>query len=362
MEKYVEFEAFVKSEGNTAYAACKDFNALCKVDIQTGTSTFISVFDEKLFEKRLYVFGVHNNGRIYFAPSAACRLAIYDIGRSRMSYVDIRIIDKVQYPCYNPKLKFNGAIVHNGYIFLLPCTYPAIARFNMASGYMDYFDEWLPDSAFTFRKSWCVVNNKVYMTSDTNNIVLEFDLNNCNGRTYCVGDNNHGCWGICSFEEDIWLSPRKPGPVIRWNPSSGKITEYGKYPVNFNGRQFLFTKIYPVDSMINLIPAKSNMPLCIDLNGKSDRLMQNKNLDVLKNQDNISFLFEMDNMAYLKIKNAGETKYLMLDLINCNYRPLPFVLENWKYYEQIIYTYAEGRNRIRYENAPLTLSDFVRYL
>lgn len=313
MEKVISFEAMVKTDKDTAYGACKEFNALFRIDLKTGRCTYLKMFpNEEAAGKRLYVSAVMVGSRIYFIPHAAKNVAVLDVDTLEISGIGIKKAESAQYPYYQPRFKFSGGVLYqDAYIYMICCTYPAIVRIDTRSNETVYYDEWVSDNAYAFRRSVCVEGNCFYVSSDMNDVVLRFDMHTGVGRVYHVGHHNEGCWGMCSVNNVFWLAPKSQGAVIRWNPDDGTYMEFEDYPDCFEGRGFLFTKICRRGEEIFLFPERANMGIVIDC---KDGSMRDAGLDMDMSGSTINFLCELDGCYYFRENRKEDVEFKRLEL------------------------------------------------
>lgn len=324
----LNFEAVAKVEEHVAYAASNEYNALFKIDLDTGNCTYIMLFpEEKLNGVRLFVKANRINKKIYFIPASAKKVAVYDMETGNMDNIMIDLPERDKYPHYNPSRKFNGSVVFDKYLFMVPCTYPGIIRIDTDNMEVTCFDSWIGEEEYLFRKSPMVDGNCFLVPSVVNNMVLEFDMRACNGRLFHVGAHNFGCWSMCKNGNEYWLAPQNPGPIIKWNPVSDEIVEYDNYPLDFEGKNFYFTQIYGRGSSLYIIPAYANMG--IKINTDTGQMEKSRLPDFEKNAI-VSFMFELEEFLYLRISDKGNKEYYRISKTNDFYEKYEFIFRNGK--------------------------------
>lgn len=307
------FEAFVRIDESTAYAASDEFNALFRVDIATGNCTYVRMFpNEKVGGKRLYTTAVLCNSEIYFVPCSADKIAVYNIVSEDFTMLEVKGVDSKKYPFYRSQRKFNGGILYESWIYIISCTYPGIIRIDIKTKKIEYFDEWI-SGEYMFRKSPYVDKNQFYIPSVINNFVLRFNMDTCEGKVYSVGKENCGCWSMCRLENDLWMAPKKVGPIIRWNPENNHVTQYYGYPKTFKGSDFMFTKIYVRQGKVYLLPACANM--CLKVSPKDGSVFDSGILQLARGAV-VYFLFEDRSAYYLKIVYGNKREFIRLDTKN----------------------------------------------
>ena len=308
---YLRFEAIAKVNKKLAYAASGSFNALFKVDLETGKSCYLQQFDaEKMDAKRLYTNAIYVNNKVYFVPAAAEKIAVLDVKTNVISYIDINEVDENRAPNYRNDSKFNSGVLYDGWIYMISCTYPAIVRVNIDNHTVEYFEQWIDGQRFLFRRAPFVEGKYFYIPSVINNLVLEFDMDCCEGKLYRVGKNNGGCWSICKVKDDFWLSPKKNGPIIKWNPNTKCVQELGNYPSGFDGKDFCFTKIYNSVGCVRLLPMYANMGIEVDVNTG----IMKRCLSIAEDNTEIYFMFELDNFYYVRVVKKKKSRYMRINL------------------------------------------------
>ena len=243
--KNLRFEAATKINGLYAIAASYDYNALFNVNLMTGECRYLSMIPgENNIQMRLYSVALKMDNRVYFVPASAREIAVYDLENGRVEKIDYYKKKRKTTACYKQNSNFNGAVRFGKYIFMIPFTFPGVLRLDTENNTVELYDSWIDGQQFVFKKEPVVVGDKFYIPSSINNLVLEFDMNNCEGHMFAVGKHNLGCWSMFYNEGIMWFSPQENGPIISWNMDNDDVVEYSNYPKGFIGNGFCFTKIY----------------------------------------------------------------------------------------------------------------------
>lgn len=362
MESFLSFEVMVKTDSNTAYGACKEFNALFRIDLKTGCCTYLKMFpNEAAAGRRLYISAVMVGSRIYFIPYSAKNVAVFDVDTLEISNISIKKADSVQYPYYKSKFKFSdGVLYQDYYIYMICCTYPAIVRLDTRNGETVYYDEWILHNEYVFRGAICVDDRYIYAASDMNDVVLGFDMDTGMGRVYHVGRHNEGCWCICKVNDAFWLAPRYPGAVIKWNPENGTFEEFENYPEGFDGRDFYFTKIYARGEQIFLFPGRANMGIIVECKtGK----MQDAGLDIDMSKNVVKYLCELDGFYYFVVEGKKAVEYKRIELSTGKIEVFSFAFaENIDIYRSNYFEYVNKNTKIFREVQNFKVEDLIDYL
>lgn len=317
------FEAVAKIDNSKCIGAASDHNSLYEIDIVTGECSFLDVIpNEKLFGRRLYVTACMLNNKVYFTPYSANEIAVYDIESREIHKISVAPANT---PNYNSKNKFSGCITFNNYVYITPCTYPGIIRIDSLTNKIDYFNSWVDETFYSFRKWLTIVENKIYIPSAINNLVLCFDMVSNHGDLLAISEHNNGCWSMCYESGNFWLIPTKDACIIKWNPSAQTICEYNEFPTSFVGNDFCFTRAYPFENKLYMIPAKANMSVCLDLD--TNKLL-NSGINILADNNATGFLFQIDHLIFLMTSRENNTKIICIDTVKNEFNPYEFVLND----------------------------------
>ncbi len=308
--KNIIFEAIAKIDDKTAIAIPYDFNAVFKIDLDTEKCRYIGMVpNEKIDGKRLYTQACFTGEKIYFIPAAAKEIAMYDLINEKISKIKFNMTFE-NASMYKKDKNFNGAVMYGKYIFMVPCTYPAVVRINTEDNSISYFANDLENKEYLFRKSIEVDNAFFYVPSAINNLVFEFNMEDCIGKLHQVGKNNNGCWSMCKKNNFFWLAPQSEGPIIKWDSLSGEYTELNVYPSEFVGNGFCFTKIYSSGEELYLIPAMANMAIKIS---KDEKIVPAE-ITKLNNNDVVLFMFELGDYLYLMAQKNECISYIKISV------------------------------------------------
>lgn len=363
----LEFEAVAKVSESMAYGSCSMCNGLFEINLFSGLCNYVALFpNEKIDADRLHAKAVKIKNKIYFIPAAADYIAVYDIENKKLDSIELDIVDKTLYKFYKPRFKFSDGIFFKNSLFIISSTYPAIIRLNPYTHKIEYYRDWIPREGYFFRKGTYVYKNKFYIPSVVNNFVLEFNMQNMQGKQHFVGEKNHGSWSMCGNEEEIWLIPKLQGAVTYWNLLSGEVKSYDKYPNEFQGNNFLFTKSYFNEEDIIMIPALANMAISI-----SCKTGVMKKVEILKMEDKseIGFMFSLDNSYYLKTvskkcnNKLPYIQYLSIDIGKNRIKPYQFIFNNGreKFLEDYSHKIDVYSNIILRENSQFNLKEFIKH-
>lgn len=354
----LEFEAFVEIERNMAIASSNEFSGLFSVNMLTGNCEFIDMIpNEKIDKDRLYTKALYVNNKVYFIPYAAKEIAVYNLKTKKVYKISVKEVIDREKKLYRKNAKFNGGIIYKEFVYMIPCTYPGVLRINTNTDCVDYFDDWVNEEPYIFRKSPCIVGSKFYIPSVLDNSVLIFDMEHCKGKIKHIGKSNNGSWSICKNNQELWFAPKNSGSVVRWNLETNYVKEYDAYPENFQGNNFLFTKAFVHESNIYMIPAFANMAIKVDCTTGE---IQKFDIQEIGENSIVYFMFETIKEIYLKIVRGTERKYIKISKIDLHIQEYVFMFSIGRdLYEK---SYFENRGDLLKEKNCFRLEEFLKKL
>ena len=357
--KKLNFEAIAKIDDSTAIAISDKFNALFRVNMVSGCSDFLGIIpDEKINSTRLYTKAIYMNGKVYFAPSSAKNIAVYSVEDNRIYKLYVKKTNKTKHEGYKNNSNFNGAVIYGKYIFMVPCTYPGVVRIDTTNDQLQYFDNWITNEKYTFRKSVAVDGENFFVPSVINNLVLKFNMCTCEGELVHVGKHNAGCWSMCKVDDYFWMAPQKQGPIIKWNPITGICQELDHYPMEFKGNGFLFTKIYCHADKLYLIPAFANMGVMVSLNNS---VIEKSDIPDNQSHSAIMLMFELDEYLYLKIQDNNGEKLLRINMLNNSKETYEFTFnEGFEEYNRMYEKALQETKEVIKEQSFWGLEEFIK--
>jgi outer membrane protein assembly factor BamB len=114
----------------------------------------------------------------------------------------------------------------------------------------------------------CFHSGRVYLPVFECNAVMEYDPTNGETRFHTVGspENRYGI--VLFWDGAFWITPVNPnGPVVQWEPDTGRTIEYRDYPIGYSAGEVPFSGICEYQGDLLLFPCVSNM--LIRLNPKT---------------------------------------------------------------------------------------------
>ncbi len=355
----LDFEAFAEVNSSFGIGISTEYNAIFKAYLNTGNCEYLGFIpNEKMDRKRLYTKAVVCVGKIYLVPSSADEIAVIDTATYEVDKLAIKTPMFNDNKYYKNGAKFNEGIVYGDSIYMIGCTYPGILKITHANGRYDveYFDRWAWEQSFIFRRGPAIYGNILYIPDTCDNKILEFNMDNGTGRFWRVGDNNHGCWSGCIAGDSLWLAPKNPGPIIRWNITSHDVQEYETYPNGFNSRDFAFSKIFVRDKNLYLIPVRASTGIMVDTIRGTLSIWEYLRV---KDDESLGFMFEDAHKAYLRLKSETVQKNFYLEYSSMEIRPFEFLLTQGK---ELFFSDQMRQSNVIKENSVFCIKDLLDHI
>lgn len=345
--------------GNIGYASDFERNGLFEVNIETGESKYIGLFPgEESMTSSLHCYGEWIENKVYFIPAAGKNISIYHIDSKEIETIEIPKVSKIQNANYTPKLKFVKSLQYNGFLWLIPATYPGILKFDLSTNKMDTINNWISNNEYMFRRAVCTRTNTIYAASGNNNNVLIFNMDSENGKIVKIGKSNNGIMDMCESGDDLVMAPRKDGAVIRWNPTLNEVEEYKDYPAEFNPGQIVFQYIYEYNSEFVLMPAHANHGIRLSGNKmKIDTEIQWKTDTARK----VEFMFETEYRIYFRaVLSDLSSRFYFISKKNNTLSNFHFTVSNPEERQKIIAKSAMENQEVIRESASFGLHDWLK--
>jgi hypothetical protein len=220
-------------DGETIWFSAYLFNGLFRVDKDTWKAEYLGSFPEERPDGFGLFGGVSEcNGKLFFAPMSAGKIAVYDIKTGAYERIELVAPDADGNKHFDSKCKFTDAVTVGNKVFLIPSTYPAIAVIDSIADSVVYVTDWLEGiEKIRNENAWFFfgnerLGNKLFISVCCANAVLILDVEKltCSVRPLlCEGGNYNG---ICYDGADFWLTPcrliNSSVKLVKWNEESDK--------------------------------------------------------------------------------------------------------------------------------------------
>lgn len=183
----------------------------------------------------------YSDGR-YYQRAIERKSAVYVVPRDVQDLLIIKgkTIRKIE---LEKKIKqwgsFHGCYYNERYLFLYPCKYPSLVRFDFESEEVLYLDGITPFHARHLAGEWCfggvvAYEKELIFASPQDNQFLFVHMDTLAVRSLSCDTNAiHGIYAMVVEEEWVWLLPMKGMAVVCWNPKTGETKEYTDLPKEF---------------------------------------------------------------------------------------------------------------------------------
>ena len=366
---YLAFECMY-DDGEYIWFSAFCFNALFKMKKSSRKAEYVGSFpNERMDGFRLYMSIAAYGSKLFFAPGSANEIAEYDIKTGLFKKINFAK-PKIQTHTDYWINKFIIAIQYKTWIFFIGCLYPAIIRYDINSGRIDYFSDWVeslskfvndPDDGYFVQKP--CINGSVFAVAASNaNAVLMFDMQTCTGKIYEVGGSKCNYAGMCFDGSNYWLAPRDDGPIVKWNPKTKEYKEFSDFPKGYVKCRYSFQGIAYVNGYVWLLPSMTNIALKINV--------QDENISIAEEFQPVCGLkgTSLFSQNYIFSKSSGNMIYAETGkdnkFIEYNVKTKELYEKNILFSEENKITlkrnlFAEGG--ILHENA-LSLEDYIEYI
>ena len=212
------------------------------------------------------------DGAVYVCPYGAQDIAVVK---------DHKVARRIQLANRNEKMNnFCDAWRTGNYLFLIPFQYPAIVRYDTRKDKIDYLEGFNDFFVQNVQGEWriggsCIWADFLLIGSPIENKVLAIDIKTMEPQLLTVKSKSCcGCYVMMPAGDEIWMLPVTGKTVVRWNPKTGAVKEYGDMPEGLvcvnRGAEFLCEN-YPFcygafcGEKLILPPAWGNMFVSIDI-------------------------------------------------------------------------------------------------
>lgn len=357
-KKQLTFEA-IAVRGDVGYASDYNRNGLFKVNMNTGECEFARLFNgESVNSKRLHCAAIWIDSKIYFVPGSANKINVFCPENNSIESIEIPLPKPKQFRFYKAQFKFIKAIKNGDDLWLIPCSYPGIIKLNTRNRNIQIFDQWLEKDDYFFRIGVDADDKKIIMANGKSNAVLIFDIEKGLGKIEHIGNKNNGVMSICKSGDFYWFAPRLPGAIVAWNPTENIVTEYDKFPGEFEAGNIVFSNVYKVIDKIVFIPAKSNNGLIYD-NGD----FRINDLWKKSSQRTIEYLFETDAEKYFRETGNGEkNRYIKIRKSNNAVSEYSFYYSDNGERDRLMLSAMSANHEVVRETKEVGLEELIRGL
>lgn len=185
-----------------------------------------------------YLRAMEIKGKIYVCPQN---------GQDILVISDKKIIEKISLTHHIEQVgAFCNAYSIEKYLFLIPYKYPAIVRYDVETGRLDYIEGYNDVFVKNVEGEWrvggsCIWKNCLMLASPTDDKVLMIESTDLEIKLLATGaTHGGGCLGMSPYDDGICMIPYTGTTVTCWNPDIGNVVEYRDMPEGFQCNHRLF--------------------------------------------------------------------------------------------------------------------------
>lgn len=253
------------------------YNALFRMEKKSWLVEYIGSFPkEKLNADRLYANIVEYENKLYFTPSHAKYIGVFDKKSRTFSNIDysLRQLDELD---KSIEWNFYPACEYNGCIYFFPHQREYILKLEAATGKMTKIpfitdDLKVRNIGGTWFFGIYVQDNIVYAPFNGVNAVLNLNMSNDEVYIYEVGEQGTGFADMCYDGENFWLAPMHGSEIVKWD-NKKNISERIPFTINGN-RDYVFWGCEFLNNVVYLIPNAYNKVLTIEINSNTEYLVR----------------------------------------------------------------------------------------
>lgn len=302
-------------EGEEAWFVSNRYQAVCKMDMNTGNSNMVARIPETergLLSRYSYIYKKEN--KLYLTPLHTDGLCIYDI--------EYHTFRKIYFP--DARLhNFCDILFYQDEIIFKPLGYEGVIRYNEQTGayrridgfieeyegLCSHYDESLPRFGGRVRCE----EDILWMACLQCNYVLKYDLRDDSWQYYEIGDKHNTYIDIICVEDDLWLLPYTGKAIVRWNRRTGECAEYIQYLDKIKipdiGSIQLFREWYQNGKVLYAIPIHADNIIKVDTETCEMKVqdiglnisISERKFDHWKAGSNYDFYKEKENYLILKL-------------------------------------------------------------
>ena len=271
MKNKYEFYRRIKStdiceENGKIWLSIMGMNGLVEIDLSTRKLKVLCKFEEEknsLFN--LYSSLVKIDNKIVLIPSAAEKIAIYELNTKSVVYIKIKKVQDNRNEIYDTNAKFWKYYVDGKNVYLLGYYYPAIIKINTDTYKITYLTDWVKKLEKYIKKGdkrgyigagFAKINSKIYFPLQCypGLLVLELETNKVWIKNIKSSLDGIGTMG--GDDNNIWIEGKGNsfGVIAKMDINMEHIEEIGKVekikqtdysipfwePISYGNKIFLF--------------------------------------------------------------------------------------------------------------------------
>ncbi|WP_199731768.1 WD40 repeat domain-containing protein [Cohnella endophytica] len=308
-------------DGHYYWISAYEFNGLFRVNKETMIAEYIGSFPEEKHQF-LHMDVAEYEKKLYFAPFNADYVAIFDKEKKQFDKRLFPIKDKPHWLRPGDNRYFSRVITHKQQLFFVPYTYPAIMRYDPASGETVEYTEWIHhlEKAAKQSSDWqkgqysydfegllsldvCIIGSEVVASTLLTNELLFFDIENLQHQFYAIGENDERYFGVCFDGEHYWLAARTQNYIVKWNRQTQKRIKIELPSGIKTGQACNFQALVYANGYVWLFPQQTDRTLKVDIHSNAVQIASM--FDEYRSHTEIGYInvINNDEMVYALMTN-----------------------------------------------------------
>lgn len=268
-------------DGQNIWYLQNNKNGLYHFHKENGQLNWIPFLEESFCTPSLYMSLQQIGSKIVCVPHGANKTAVYDRVTERVNYIPLLENSVKSNEYFMPYANFSNSFVHGSCIYMLGYYYPAILKYDVDTGRVEYLNDWLReiDAKIPFydKRGFFGRGGIVYLNPDTvllplscTNGLLKLNLQTDQTEVIWLESLHNGIFGISADEKQrIWMVGHgaHEEDVVVWEYDSRK---YRVIHIPDVRKEELFCPFYqPVmsEQKIYFIPLRENHIYSVIKNG-----------------------------------------------------------------------------------------------
>ncbi len=368
--KYWFLEGAYDSSDNCLYYFGGNINGFFRMNVQEKKVHLLNSLENIEYSNEMYAQGVVIDGKAYFPPRNALKLAIYDIESDELNFFDLYTESQIKEWGIAPSLNGYHILQKKEYIFFIFRDRAVCVKWNIIDGstsYITYNDAEFMILAKDFESS----GNIYYFPLISANGMLEFDIDKEEFKKHTFTNENQAYSSILRLNNKMLFIPMKGTQILVWDTVNNcevsiKIedlnTDYGYcyHAVTNNDNVLLIPIMDNLGDKNEVIILDGNLNI-IDKKNIFDKYEGYRKWRMLKYGKYICYFMYKSANKYL----ARDTKYVCLDIDSMELKE--FNLPIWCESERVSQEILLSQKKYIYigyitENADFSVGEYIQLI
>lgn len=226
MRKYKLWMQDIVFTDDFMFFSSGQFNGLFRTSIHSGEAEFVGFFpNDSKIQARLHSDAFQYKDEILFLPDLSDYITLYNIKKNDF------VCMKFPVESSDPAMKFIPktvmGILCGSCVYAFGGKYPCIVCYDFETRQLKVYDEGLEtykrygykEGMFFFSPNVCRMNNKIFIGTNTDDVIVEFNPETGKSTFYHVGKLLSNV--LCSESDRIWLLEKSAKCIYAWNTHDG---------------------------------------------------------------------------------------------------------------------------------------------